>query len=94
MAHRIRRFAPAQAAKVLGILYAIMGLIFVPIFLLVALFDPDGTGAFGVGFAIVLPVFYGVVGAIAVAIGCMLYNLVAGWVGGIEIELGETEPEA
>ena len=32
--------------------------------------------------------------AIVVAIGCMLYNLVAGWVGGIEIELGEADPEA
>ncbi|MGI8467244.1 MAG: hypothetical protein ACR2N3_02220 [Pyrinomonadaceae bacterium] len=34
-----------------------------------------------------LPIFYGVIGFIAGAIGALLYNLFAGMVGGIEIEV-------
>ena len=30
---------------------------------------------------------YGVVGWVMTAIGCAIYNLVAGWVGGIEVQL-------
>ncbi len=89
MAQRIRRFGVGQTAKVFGILYAIMGLIFVPIFALVAAFAPQKEAVgFGFGFAIALPVMYGVMGFISAAIGCAIYNAVAGWVGGIEVEIG------
>lgn len=88
MVQRIRRFSIGQTAKVMGILYALMGLIFAPIFLFVALSAPQGTtGPWGVGVAVVLPVLYGVFGFIFVALGCALYNWVAGWMGGIEVEM-------
>jgi hypothetical protein len=83
--HRIQRFSPAQAAKVMGIMYAFVGLVLIPVFLLSGFFGPNG--AFGIGFVLALPLIYGVCAAIAVAIGCALYNLVARWVGGIEIQL-------
>lgn len=86
MVQRIDRFSVGQSAKVVGILYALMGLVFVPFFLLAALFSPRQAG-FGVGFALVVPVLYGAAGFVFTAIGCALYNLVAGWVGGIEVEL-------
>jgi hypothetical protein len=44
---------------------------------------------FGVGAIVFLPLFYGVLGLIAGAIGAALYNLFAGIFGGIELE---TEP--
>lgn len=44
-------------------------------------------GAMGIAALIVLPIMYGVIGFIAGAIGGALYNLVAGVVGGIEIEV-------
>jgi len=44
---------------------------------------------FGVGAIIFLPIFYGVLGLVAGAIGAALYNLFAGMLGGIELE---TEP--
>lgn len=45
---------------------------------------------FGVGAAIiVVPIFYSVLGFILVALSCWIYNLVAGWVGGIEVEVEE-----
>jgi hypothetical protein len=62
-------------------------LIFVPFFLLFAMFAPDGTAGFGTMFAIMMPVMYGVMGLIGGAVGAALYNLVAGWVGGIEVEI-------
>jgi len=41
----------------------------------------------GVAALIIFPIMYGVIGFIAGAIGGALYNLVAGVVGGIEIEV-------
>lgn len=86
MSQRIERFGVIQTAKVVGILYGLLGLVFVPIFLLIAVMAPEGE-AFGLGFAIALPVLYGLAGFIFTVLGCWLYNLVAGWVGGIEVEL-------
>ena len=51
-----------------------------------SLFSPKGTG-FGVGFALALPILYGICGFIFTAIGCALYNWVAGMVGGIEFHV-------
>lgn len=83
---QIRRFGVGQTAKVVGALYALMGLIFVPVVLLVAMISPDKSG-FSPGFALALPIIYGVAGFIFTAIGCAIYNFVAGLVGGIEVEL-------
>ena len=44
---------------------------------------------FGVGAIIFLPLFYGVMGVVLGAISAGLYNLIAGMLGGIEVE---TEP--
>jgi len=86
MAQQIRRFGVGQTAKVVALLYAIMGLIIVPIFLIASMLSPNKS-QFGTGFALALPIIYGVIGFIFTAIGCALYNFVAGLVGGIEVEL-------
>ena len=87
MAQRITRFSIGQSAKFLGVLYLLFGLIFVPIFLLIEMLAPEGTAGFGTVFAIMMPIMYGCFGVIGGAIGAALYNLVAGWVGGIEVEI-------
>jgi hypothetical protein len=87
MIHTIRRIDPWQMAKVPGVLYAALGLLFVPFFLAMPLVGADAAGL-GVAMAIFMPIFYGLLGAIAGIIGSVIYNLVAGWVGGIRIELG------
>jgi hypothetical protein len=90
VAQQIKRFSIGQSAKFLAVLYALFGLIFTPFFLLVDMFAPEGTAGFGTMFALAMPIIYGVMGIVGGAIGAALYNLVAGWVGGIEVEIAET----
>jgi hypothetical protein len=107
MKRRIKRIAPLQAGKMLGVLYGCMGLIFLPIFLLAGV-----AGAFAqhaqqtqggsaapaalaagmmVALGIFMPIFYAVFGFIFGIISAAIYNLVAQWVGGIEVEVEQFE---
>lgn len=99
----IRRVGPLSVAKVSGLIYAILGLFFgglMSLFSMVgAAFAPHGSDAgfmgmaFGVAAIIILPIFYGIVGFILSLIGAALYNLIAGMVGGVEIEVtGDVRP--
>jgi len=92
--HVVKSMGVMSVAKVMGLLYGCMGLLFAPIFVLLGLLGSlagtDQTpfaGIFGIVFAILMPVLYGVMGFIMGAIGALLYNLVAKWVGGFELEL-------
>jgi protein-S-isoprenylcysteine O-methyltransferase Ste14 len=84
MKHRIRRIDPMQAAKMATVIYLILGLVFVPFLMLASMAAPTG---FGIGFAIAMPLMYAVFGFVFTLIGAFIYNLVAGWVGGVELEL-------
>jgi hypothetical protein len=90
VAQRITRFSVAQTAKVFAVIYGLLGLLFTPFFLLANAFAPEGQGGFGTIFALAFPVIYAVLGYLGVALGCAIYNLVAGWVGGIEVELDQS----
>jgi hypothetical protein len=48
---------------------------------------PFIAAAMGVGAVVIVPLFYGVLGICAGAIGGALYNLLAGIVGGVTIEV-------
>ena len=41
----------------------------------------------GVGGVIALPIIYGVMGVIGGALGAVLYNVFAGMVGGVQVEV-------
>ena len=91
---RIKRIAPLQLGKMLAILYGIMGLIFVPFLLVFSILAPQlpqqqraGMMVFGAGFAIAAPFLYAAMGFVFGAIGAFIYNVVAKWVGGIEVEV-------
>jgi hypothetical protein len=86
MVHRLTRFSVGQTAKVLGLVYALIGVILVPLLLIATMASPEEE-RFGVGLALALPVLYGLFGFVFTAIGCALYNWIAGKVGGIEVSL-------
>jgi hypothetical protein len=90
MMQRIRRFGIGQTAKFLAVLYALVGVVLIPFFLLAALASPTARG-FGMGLVILFPILYGLCGLIGGAIGAALYNLVARWVGGLEVEIVQGE---
>jgi hypothetical protein len=91
MTQQIRKFGIGQTAKVAAVLYALMGLVLVPVFLFMSMVAPKEAGGMGVGLALAMPILYGIIGFIATAIACALYNFVAKLVGGIEVEL-DTSP--
>lgn len=98
--HIIKSVGVLSVAKILGLMYACMGLIFAPLFLLIGVVAAAAgqrnnpmAGIFTVGIALLLPVFYGVIGFTAGLIGALLYNLFARWVGGFELEI-EVRPRA
>ena len=85
---RIKRFNPIQLGKMSAVMYGMISLIFVPIFLIIALVSPKGGGmGFGLGMIIVLPIIYTVLGYIAGFIGAFIYNIIAKIIGGIEVEI-------
>ncbi|HET9464082.1 MAG TPA: hypothetical protein VFO71_01005 [Gemmatimonadales bacterium] len=88
MPQRIRKFGVLQTAKVVAVLYALMGVVFVPVFFMVSMFSPGHEGP-GTGYALLMPILYGVFGFVFTAVSCAIYNFVAGLVGGIEVELDE-----
>jgi hypothetical protein len=49
---------------------------------------PAMFGAFmGVGAIIVFPILYGIIGFIFALIGAWIYNLLASWIGGIQVDI-------
>jgi hypothetical protein len=99
--HIVKSVGIMSVAKISGIVYGCMGLIFAPFFLLFGLLGQFAgaqdkvpfAGIFGIGFAVLAPILYGVMGFVMGALGALLYNLVAKWVGGFELDL-ESRPSA
>lgn len=98
MTKRIKRIAPLQLGKMMAVIYGLFSLLFIPFFLLftaVASLAPQTEGApplaamlgVGVGFMIMMPFLYVAMGFVTGAVGAIIYNLVAKWLGGIEIEV-------
>ena len=97
----LKRVGVWSAARVAGALYAALGFVFGAIFAAASLLgagfanaaDTDNAlaglvgVAFGCGAVIFMPLFYGALGAIMTAFSAWLYNLIAGMVGGIEVDL-------
>ena len=92
----IKRVGPLSCAKVVGILYVFVGLVLGGIFSLLAIagaFASDTSQApfigmfVGVGSIIFFPILYGCMGFLSALIGAWLYNVMAGFVGGIQMEV-------
>src|SRR5262245_46815454 len=87
-----------SVAKIGGVMYAVFGLLIGLCFAAVFSVMPMAAGnrsdmpawiapMFGVGSIVFAPIMYGVMGFIGGAISAVIYNLLAGMVGGIEVDL-------
>jgi len=100
---RIKKIGILSAAKMYGaIMFVVSLLISIPYGLIVIVYSLFGAGMMGgdaalaiggggvvLGILIMvgLPILYGVIGFVGGAIGALLYNIFAGFVGGVEIEV-------
>lgn len=98
--HILKSVGVMSVAKMMGLVYGCLGLIFAPFFLLFGLLGSLAgqnktpfAGIFGVVLAILMPIVYGLMGFITGAIGAMLYNLFSKLVGGFELDL-DLQPAA
>ena len=90
----IKKVGAISLAKILGILYAFIGLIlgaFLSLFGFVgAVLAPKGAGIFGilfgVGAIVFLPIIYGLMGFVSGLVLAGLFNMVTSMVGGLEVE--------
>lgn len=91
---RIKSFGVIQTAKVVGIIYFLLGfVVLIPLWLVLTAMGPlmresdtpfmPLTGTL----LIMIPIFYGMLGFVITAVGCLIYNLIARWTGGIELEV-------
>jgi len=87
--YRIRRFGIQSTALTVGILYFLLSLLLLPIFYLAT--GGAIAGALPRLTLVLIPFIYAVVGYVGSAIGCWLYNIVAGWSGGIAFTLEPAE---
>ena len=98
----IKRFGVLSAAKLYAVVMAAIGLIIgIPLGLIMMVVGaammsmgrdggaaPGGVGiGMGLFYMIGLPIMYGLMGFIFGALGALVYNMAAGFLGGLELEL-------
>ena len=88
----VRRVGPMSCARIVGSIYAVIGLIIGAIFTLAALggmfaAPQRGPFVFGMAAVIVLPVLYGVLAFVMTLVVTSLYNVLADRLGGIDIDV-------
>lgn len=96
--YRIRRFGIIKTATIVAVIYMlVVAIFFVPLAILALAASPGNAAVGAVGilvFGLLAAVLYAAVGWIFTAIACALYNLAAGWVGGIEVQVEPVAPVA
>jgi hypothetical protein len=106
----VKRIAPLSAAKVAGVIYALVGFAVALPLWFVSLaglnysgmknspflpFAPSLLVAGGAAAVIVLPIVYGALSFITTLVGASIYNLAAHMVGGIQVDvLADVSPDA
>jgi hypothetical protein len=101
----ITRVGVLSVAKIEAAISAVLGLIIGVIYGLVVMVfgaammsQSSGAGGsailLGLLMMIGIPIFYGILGFIVGAIIALVYNVVAGFVGGLEIEVESNDPPA
>lgn len=91
----VKRVGIFSVGKVVGALYALVGLIAGGVISLFSLAGAAASGIdqglpgliFGAGAVVIIPLLYGAIGLIGGIIIGALYNLIASMIGGVEVEI-------
>lgn len=83
----IKSISSHSVARLFGIMYAMLGIIFGILFYVIGLVSKDEEGTFGLLFVVLFPILYGVLGWVGGYIMGFLYNFVAMRFGGIQFEV-------
>lgn len=90
MKQRVVRVDPLSAARVVALLYFIIGVIALPFLYLGFVVTPTGLG-FSPGLVFLEPFLLSGIGFASTALACALFNSLAGRFGGLEIDLRDVE---
>ncbi len=88
MKKRLSRISPLQSAKTLAVLYFLISLPMLLVMAMVFMLVPGQNPPLG-GMLLMLPLLYALAGFIGTLLAAWLYNLAAGWVGGIEVTISD-----
>ena len=94
MKHQITNISILQTSKIVAIIYALFGLIFVPfscLFIFLGVISEEPVNIFVGVLYLFMPLLYAVGGFVFSVLAIWIYNLVAERIGGIEFELSEVE---
>ncbi|HVP43587.1 MAG TPA: hypothetical protein VMS96_09140 [Terriglobales bacterium] len=91
---RLKSMGVMSVGKMMAVIQGAIGLLFVPIFLIAGMAGAlagKGQDAIAGGvmlvLAVMMPVFYAGIGFVMGVVTALIYNVVAGKIGGIELEL-------
>lgn len=94
--YRIRRFGVIQTATIVAVIYILaIGIFAIPVAILVIAYSPGNSAALGLSVlmgGLLAALLYAAIGWIFTAVACLLYNLAAGWTGGIEVQVEPVGP--
>jgi hypothetical protein len=91
----LTKIAPWPTGRILAVLYLVLGIVIAPFMFLASLLAPEeseGGRVFGVLMSFAFPFLYGLIGLIGGMLMSVLYNVVAGMVGGIPLTFDSTPP--
>lgn len=86
MKKQVIRISILQSSKIATALYVLMGWIYSLIGIPMIVFGSSSLKIVGVVY-LLMPIIMGIVGFVFFVIFAALYNLLAGWLGGIEVEI-------
>ncbi|MDG1891282.1 MAG: hypothetical protein P8L18_08220 [Verrucomicrobiota bacterium] len=90
---QVTKFSIIQSSKIVTLLYALFGMIYVPLGILGLVFGEEPKDKIGAVFLILGPLWSSILGFVFFAFLGALYNFLAKWVGGIEVHMTDvTEP--
>jgi len=90
MKKQLIRISILQSSKIMTALYALMGFLYTLIGIPMIIFGTNQLRIIGVIY-LLGPIFAGIFGFVFFVIFAAIYNLLAGWLGGFEIEVKNVE---